>query len=632
MRLRVQKLVLVGTSREVFFEPGLNVIHGPISTGKSGLMRLLRIALGSEYEGISPEVDGTVTDLACELLLGEEHYGVRRRMVRTSTADVEIAGDNDALVLPAMRAGPGAPLSYGDWLLEKLGLPRLEVPAAPSRPGESAFVRVTINDYLRYCRLTQEEIDVDVLGSSMWFKDHKRRMVFRILYGSFDAEAARLQQRLREVQTELRALQGDESAFARFLTGTAFANRAAIERELQAAVQELLDLRQAAEGIAVQATWQPKAQALRTQVADLDEELGNLRAEAQREHRATQELTELRNQLQTQSGRLTRAIVAGEAFFDFELRVCPRCGSAVATNRAEDGHCYLCLQPEPAAQSREDLVREQVRVNQQIAETEELIAAHEKRNADLEFQIKQLEIERTERGTRLDQVLATFVSDQSEQTALRAAREATVESNMRRLQDYLTVFERYDTGRQRIEELRAGSERIQSELELSERVDAAAEERIRALERSFAALVDRVDIPRFTGAPRAAIDRNDYQPIVNGRKLSGLSAGVRVLVNVIYLLAHHLTASTLALPLPGVLLIDGMTKNIGTAEYDAERINNIWTQLIDFDQTMGEEFQIIVAVNDIPEHIDPYVRLRLSEDDRLIPTDDLPDDLRNGRP
>src|SRR6266487_4210701 len=230
LRLRIQRLVLMGTSREVSFGPGLNVIHGPISTGKSALMRLLRIALGGDYDGISPEVDAKVTNLAAELLLGDEQYAVRRRMVQTPTASVEVAGDNDALVLPAMRAGPNAPLSYGDWLLEKLGLPRLEVPAAPSRPGDSAFVRVTVNDYLRYCRLTQEEIDVDVLGSSMWFKDHKRRIVFRILYGSFDAEVARLPQRLREVQTELRALRSDETAFARFLEGTAFASRIAIER------------------------------------------------------------------------------------------------------------------------------------------------------------------------------------------------------------------------------------------------------------------------------------------------------------------------------------------------------------------------------------------------------------------
>jgi hypothetical protein len=623
LRLRIRRLVLVGTRREISFEPGLNVIHGPISTGKSALMRLLRIALGGDYEGISPEVDAAVDELAAELVLGDEQYAVRRRMVRTPTASVEVAGEGDALVLPAMRARPNAPLSYGDWLLEKLGLPRLEVPAAPTRPADSAFIPVTINDYLRYCRLTQEEIDVDVLGSSMWFKDHKRRIVFRILYGSFDADVARLQQRLRDVQTELRALRGDETAFARFLEGTAFASRVAIERELQEAEDEAARLARTAVDVAAEVAMQPEAQELRTRLIEVDTQLSELRAIAERERRAARDLTELRNQLQTQSGRLTRAIVAGEAFFDFELRTCPRCGNAVATDRASNGECYLCLQPEPVAQSREDLVREQARVNLQIAETEELIAAHEETLTHVTFLIKQLEAQRSDDGARLDYVLATFVSDSAEQNSRRAAQEAATEANIRRLRDYLGVFEHYDAGQQRIEELERESERLQMELERSERVDAAAEERILTLEQNFANLVDAVDIPRFSGMPRAAIDRSDYQPIVNGRKLPGLSAGVRVLVNVAHILAHHLTASDVGIPLPGVLLIDGMTKNIGTAEYDAERINNVWTQLIELDQAIGNELQVIVAVNDIPERINPYVRLRLDEGNRLIPAEDL---------
>jgi hypothetical protein len=275
------------------------------------------------------------------------------------------------------------------------------------------------------------------------------------------------------------------------------------------------------------------------------------------------------------------------------------------------------------AQSREDLVREQARINLQIAETEELIAAHEQRHADLAFVIKEEEAQRTELSARLDYVLASFVSDRAEQSARRAAQEAVVGANIRRLRDYLTVFERYDAGQQRMGELEAESERLQAELEHSERIDAAAEGRILTLEQNFANLVDRVDIPRFTGRPRAGIDRSDYEPIVNGRKLPGLSAGVRVLVNVAHILAHHLAALQVSIPLPGVLLIDGMTKNIGTAEYDAERIDNVWTQLMELDEVVGQELQVIVAVNDIPEQVNPYVRLRLDEGNRLIPAEDL---------
>jgi hypothetical protein len=80
--------------------------------------------------------------------------------------------------------------------------------------------------------LTQEEIFTDVLGSSLWYADNKRRMVFRILYGTYDVQIASLQQQLRDVAGELRVLKAQESASKSFLEGTAFANRAAIERQL----------------------------------------------------------------------------------------------------------------------------------------------------------------------------------------------------------------------------------------------------------------------------------------------------------------------------------------------------------------------------------------------------------------
>jgi hypothetical protein len=266
MRLRVERLALAGTTRTIEFGPGLNIIRGPISTGKSSLMRLLRVAIGGEYSGISPEVDSNVTELGAQLVIGDSAYAVRRRLVSTPTAPVEVAGQDEALVLPAMRTAPNEPMSYGDWLLAKLSLPRLEVPSAPTKLADSTTVRVTVNDYLRYCRVTQEEIDVDVLGSSMWFKDNKRRVVFRIFYGSFDAEAAKLQQRLRELQTEVRALQGDAAAFARFLSGTAFSNRAAIEVELERAVARQQLLSADAAVLVVQTQRDPEAQTLRAEV------------------------------------------------------------------------------------------------------------------------------------------------------------------------------------------------------------------------------------------------------------------------------------------------------------------------------------------------------------------------------
>jgi hypothetical protein len=217
--LRVNSLVLVGTSRTIRFSAGLNVIVGPISTGKTSLMKLLEAFLGGNFRGISPEVNSSVSELAGEITIGKANYSIIRPLVQSDTTRVQVAGDGVAERLPAMRSDAGAPLTYGVWLLEKLDLPVLRVPQAPTRPSESAFIPVSINDYLRYCRLRQDEIDVDVLGSSQPFRDIKRRYVFRILYGGYDAEVARLQDELRTLQSELRARHEIVSPFTQLPLG-----------------------------------------------------------------------------------------------------------------------------------------------------------------------------------------------------------------------------------------------------------------------------------------------------------------------------------------------------------------------------------------------------------------------------
>lgn len=626
LRLRIDRLALIGTSREIEFGPGLNVVLGPISTGKSSLMQLMRVFLGGSYTPKRmPEVKATVSDLAGHLTLGDDAFSIRRPLVTTPTASVEIAGGNDeALSLPTM-AGGSTQMSYGDWLVNKLGLPVLRVPSAPTRPDESEPVKVSISDYLRYCRLTQEQIDTDVLGSSNWPTDYKRRVVFRILYGAYDTEVARLQQSLRELGSEIRRLEASEAAADLFLEGTNFENRAAVDQRLAEVEVEREALLADSTGEAEEAADSSHSQELHELVGRLDAALARIKLARGREREAADDLTELRNQLETQSARLTRSIVAGEAFFDFDFQVCPRCGNQVAKDRAEDGHCYLCTQPEAPVQHREDLVREQARISTQIAETEELIAGHVSATLEFDAELERLSCERSTVGQRLDEATASFVSDKAQVANQRAADISRLTATAEHLHEYAGLFERLDQLRQRLASATGERDEIEASLEQAEARDSSLGDHLEALEEQFASFVEGIDVPRFDGEPRAALDRNDYQPIVNGRKIDGLSAGTRVLVNVAYLLANHVVASTRGVPLPGILLVDGMTANIGRADYDAARIENIWAELLKLNAEMADQLQIVVAVNELPEQFDvgDFVRLELSEQDRLVPTNDL---------
>jgi hypothetical protein len=173
MRVRINSLRLTGTDRSVSFRPGLNIITGPITTGKTTLVRLCRVLLGSHIVHLPREVVENSSSVAGEIRLGEHDYSIVRTLSSSPSAPVEIAGDGVALRLPAHRPD-SSQLSFGRWLLDRLNLPRIDVPSAPTRP-ESEPTPVSINDYLLYCDLTQSEIDDMVFGHHDPYKNIKRK-------------------------------------------------------------------------------------------------------------------------------------------------------------------------------------------------------------------------------------------------------------------------------------------------------------------------------------------------------------------------------------------------------------------------------------------------------------------------
>lgn len=623
MRLRIERLQLVGTSREIEFGPGLNLIVGTISTGKTSLMRLLSVLLGSKYEGITPEVDGAVTRLAADVTIGDVIFSIHRPLVQTDTAKVDVAGGGQALRLPARRPEREFPRTYGSWLLEQLGLPELRIPTAPTRPAESATTPVSISDYMQYCQLKQDEIDVDVLGATEWFTDYKRRAVFRILYGTYDAAIAQLQDELRSVEGELRQLQQGQSALERVLENSAFENRAQIANELRSWTERLEALREDRRDLAQEARTSPEAHRLSDLVLQLEQSAADISSERQAEIRSAKELRELRNELQAQSARLTKAIVAGDRLFDFDFRICPRCGSTVSEGRTDGHHCYLCLQVLPEPTTEDQLAAELDRVNAQILETDELIESHVTREQALREQLERLRRERAEVGEELDRHLTMFISDRAEQLGREAAAVAEAETMVARLRDYAELVGRLESSEERRAYLETRRREIDLELARAERVDAETATRIDRLDAWFKFFVDAFEIPRFGEGIRAAIDRSNFAPIVNSRTFEELSAGVRVLVNIGYALAHHRAALDMALPLPNLLMIDGIHKNIGTADYDAARTEDVWRQLQSLHEELGQDLQIIVAANNAPDYLTNHIRLKLSDDDRLIPEEDL---------
>ncbi|MGW6569263.1 hypothetical protein [Streptomyces sp. NPDC054975] len=621
MRLRIEEITLVGTSRTIRFEPGMNAIVGSMSGGKTATVSCLRALLGADVS-VVPELRGRT--IAGTVLVGDRRFRIVRPLVTTSNAMVEIAeveGRGEVWRLPASQLQAGYDATFRDWWRDVLQLPRLSVPRAPS-DDTSPLVPVTISDYLMYCVLRQKEIDSSVFGTpDNYSKNIKRKYVFEILYGLYDPEAAGMRDRLRAVTTELAALTADANTLERILQTTAFASRAQLEVERQKTERELNHARQTDVDLADRIKLPgPTTVTLREGIAQTEAELARIAGAAEAEAVSVANLRELHGQLIAQSRRLTRALVAERLLNDFEFHTCPRCGSGVP-DRGDEHTCRLCLQTPPTLPAPSSLAAEQDRVIEQVTETEELIARSNNRLAQLQTALATQTQYRADLGEKLDRATSTYITDQADRIRRIAARQAQLEEHLARLDDGLALHDRLAGQAERVAELEREQEDLNSKIDATRHSNQAVSARLQKLDDAFEAVLRSFDAPRFDDQPGSYINKKTYLPVVDGRSFADLqSQGVEVLVNVAHVLAHqHVALNDGDIPLPNLLIIDGISSNVGHEGVDLERLRKMYASLLRTATEHVDRLQIIVTDNDSPPIEGIHRSLELSDTDRLVP-------------
>ncbi|MGH0029951.1 MAG: AAA family ATPase [Myxococcota bacterium] len=621
MRVRINSIGLEGTTRRVSFEPGLNIVTGPIASGKTTFLTCARGLIGGSFSGLPPEARESVRAVSGDVTIGSSQFSVIRPAVTTSNARVDIAGDDLAIRIPASRPEPGSRLTYLHWLLERLDLPRLEVPSAPTKP-DSEPTPVSLRDYLRYCTLYQDELGFSVFGHTDFARNIKRKYVFEIIYGLYSVETARVQDELREVLSKLRVLRNQDELFSDFLKGTALENRADIDRALQAARRDLDSLEQEITAAASPPRADSATEELQRQILALEAKVEDRAAKASAERASAEELEQLAAQLEAQAGKITRSIVAQKHLLDIEFVVCPRCGSEVSHSRGDDSSCYLCLQEPQSSFSREVLIEELGRVESQISEARDLLGARSERAQDLEEEARELRTQLETARTELDFQTRAFVSEQADQIASMASRRAELKAQEKQLGEYLGIFRKLDESRDQVASLERRRDELQVELDSASGHESEVQARIARLNEYFNEILEKFKPPEFGEEATSHIDRKTYLPIYHGRRFDDLSSpGLGTLVNVAHALAHQRAAIELGLSLPNILFIDGLSEHLGEEGLDPERQEAIYDHLIETSEELGDLLQIIAIDNQIPPQARQFVRLELSDSDKLIPLD-----------
>ena len=268
---------------------------------------------------------------------------------------------------------------------------------------------------------------------------------------------------------------------------------------------------------------------------------------------------------------------------------------------------------------------EQDRLASQIDETNELIEDRKQGLIAGEDHLTATETALAALARELDTRTATFVSARVDAIRKQSAEEAALHADISRLNEYLVLIDRHEMTTQERAALAEQAEDLRVSIEARSIAGSAADERVRALEKRLLEYLEALHVPQLGDLLTVSIQGPAWLPTVSGRSFDELSSqGLKTFVNAAHALAHHTVAIDLDLPLPGLLVLDGLSANAGREGYDGDRVEDLYRLLWQAADDYRGLLQIITVDNDLPAVVEPeladLVVLTLSQEDRLVRT------------
>lgn len=648
MNVRLQQLDLRFRKATVTipFSPQLTFVHGQVGTGKSSIARLVDWCLGDEMD-YTPALEDELVSANLHLQLADHAVLIQRNRedkthvrLSWSISGEEPESESVKLQGSAEDWDPATPQSLSDYLFHLSGLTPLRVPRSRKRK-DSPLQRLSFRDFLAFCYLPQENLNVSLLRFGEAFKERKSEDVMRAILGLFSELQQQLQAKSDALLQQSNRLSDQADQVTEFLDRLEIDSLADLENLLAAARRELALARQARSSIGAQKLpiGHP-SEALREQLRALDKDLAARRQGLADVEERIERDQRLRAELITTQLKQARANVAVEILSGVKYGHCPQCGSVVGPP-SDDNHCHLCrsdlsdgLPSVPDEASEADL-------EARVDELAESVERHRAAKARELRHLRDREAVREELDTQLVEVLREYESK----------RLGTVREVERRVALARTQVERLEAAdRLRREVRRLRDESQKRTLERTPVLEALKAENERLTERehqreliaeAFHEALLQVGLPDVTKDDVVLIG-DDLQPRVepaSGRAAYGFktlgSSGMKTLFQCCYVLAIHRVAAENELLLPRFLIIDTPTQHVDE-QVDSELFHGFFRYLYALLEGPMSSVQVVLIDSDYvppPPTIQHDHRLMLRDDPahpRLVPYYDAPESTASG--
>ena len=617
-------LVVPGGSYDVRFKSGVDIIAGPISTGKSSILQLIDYAFGAPRRPTYEEI-AECSDVLLECLIAGEVLTVRRSLHSQNTKARLYEGTIDEILSQGTEGRevwaayhPSEPTVSRE-VLHRLGLADIDMKTAPTQAASTVNV-FSLRDLMHFIYVDQDRIDSQ--RNAFYEREAhiaiKWRATLDIFAGLHDQAQTAMSLSLQTAQTEHGRLVQYLANVRDFLRKAKLPEAPDLRARLEALATEheqLLARRQ----LAHHATEEKLGERLELVKArdDVAARIAQDEARSDELIRTITQLSRLRIQYDREKSQLEFLSECQRLVGSLPVSRCPSCLQTIeATATAES--CYVCHQTMPAA-------------SEEPISIEPRIAAVTRRSRDLDRYIvdlgnEQQELKRLAAESRRD-------LDRLETTIERVASVATVpemrrvmeldaainaiESGQRTAGEQLEFWGQVERARENLSAVEARVAQLRTELERLQRDRPSKDAIVADLSALFASILSRVKFPALRDV---RVDAHSYVPVVRGQHYGELSSrgAIALAVTGWHLAVLRYFAAHPGL-FPGLMILDSPLSNVGhdAADHefrDQQIVNAFYVVLADLDARL-KRTQLLICDNRPPSGTDSMVIVRFTGDE-----------------
>lgn len=577
MRILLHELVITARQsvERVSFSSAVTFLHGPVSTGKSSVARLVDFAFGGDLER-TPALQKEFVSSTLRADLGENRCTLERAAIDSSAVRVSwVDAQGRAWSVNAPLRPREEPIiensvfCLSDLLFWLCGEEPIKVRKSRGDP-ESDMVRLSFRDVWRYCYLDQAELDSSFFRLEDPIRGRKSGDAMRFFTGLHSERMSQLEAELSSAQEEQRTKREAVKQLREFMRRFEFASEGDLFGQLEASRRALAEVTESRVELLRQrgAALHP-TDALRNDLRLAGARVGQVREQIQDLDALMSQQAALRAELVTAKTRSVRAEESSKVLDGVEFATCPRCGTDIGSRASEPQSCRLCHSPTADTQALAGETLEVIRrdLNERIDQLADSLRRGAEERALLTDRLARVESRKAELDLALSDALQRYDSAFVEGIRAADAERATLVERIATLERLREIPRALDEM-----EVRAGS--LQGQIDLLRTQLGEERGRLQRADRvvdaiaiEFKRVLIAVGFPGVSESDHVVLSPRDWRPTITHETQEWSfweagSGGKKTLFNVCFALALHAVARARGLPVPSVLVIDSPTKNI----------------------------------------------------------------------